>query len=133
MENRLKKLKKSMKSTVFQDLTFNEKHKEAIRKNVKQDNYLEDIMQLLVTERTGMDLIKLLRARRITRFEEQEGFIYTILHELEQEGLLTHRWDESEYKFYILNRKGLKLLRKMRKSSLEILPLLQRLVLGEGS
>lgn len=133
MENRLKKLKQSMKSTVFQDLTFNEKHKAAIRKNVKQENYLENIMQLLVTERTGMDLIKLLRARRITRFEEQEGFIYTILHELEQEGLLTHRWDESEYKFYILNRKGLKLLRKMEKSSLEILPLLQRLVLGEGS
>ncbi|WML48010.1 PadR family transcriptional regulator [Neobacillus sp. PS3-34] len=133
MENRLKKLKQSMKSTVFQDLTFNEKQKEAIRKNVKQENYLENIMQLLVTERTGMDLIKLLRARRITRFEEQEGFIYTILHELEQEGLLTHRWDESEYKFYILNRKGLKLLRKMEKSSLEILPLLQRLVLGEGS
>lgn len=41
-----------------------------------------------------------------SKFEEQEGFLYTSLHQLEQDALLTSRWDDDGSKYYVLNKKG---------------------------
>jgi DNA-binding PadR family transcriptional regulator len=131
MEDRLRNLKPSMKKSVFKDLVFTEKHQNVVRRNTKQENVLEAILQLLITEKTGIELLQLLRARRITRFEEQEGILYTVLHELEQEGLLTSRWDERDFKYYMLNQKGLKILKKMEGKLPKHLPHLKRLLEGE--
>lgn len=132
MENRLRNLKQSMKKSVLKDLVFTEKHQEAIRRNTKQENVFEAILQLLVTEKTGIELVKLLRARNITKFEEQEGLIYTMLHQLEQEDLLASRWDEQQLKHYMLNQKGLKALKKLEGKRMTNRPLIERLVEGES-
>lgn len=132
MENKLRNLKQSMKNSVFKELVFTEKHQEAINRRTKQENVLEASLQLLSTEKTGIELVQLLRARNITRFEEQEGLIYTMLHQLELDALLTSRWDD-QFKYYVLTQKGRKWLTKLEeKHSLE-LPFLKKLIEGESS
>lgn len=132
MEDKLRNLKQSMKNSVFKDLAFSEKHQETIRRRTKQENVLEAILQLLATEKTGIELVQLLRARRITRFEEQEGMLYTMLHQLEQDSLLTSRWEE-QAKYYVLTQKGRKWLKKLEEKTRTESPFLKKLIEGESS
>ncbi|MDI2587951.1 PadR family transcriptional regulator [Psychrobacillus sp. NEAU-3TGS] len=122
MEERLKKLKKSMDQTTFSELTFDEQHRKAIQEKImkeeNEDTIFIAVMQLLVQEKTGYELVKLLRGRGIRKFEENEGILYTFLHQLEQEGYLNTRWNDSNIKHYRLNNKGTKLLRKSEKQSI---------------
>lgn len=131
MDDKLRNLKHSMKKTVFKDLVFTDKHQKAIQRTIKSENVLIHLLQLLVTEKTGIELIKLLRARRVSKFEEQEGFLYTVLHQLEQDALLTSRWDDDSSKYYVLNKKGLKVLKAIEKSKTEQ-PSLKKLLEGEN-
>jgi DNA-binding PadR family transcriptional regulator len=131
LENRLRNLKQSMKKSVFKDLVFTEKHQDAVRRNTKQEAVFEVVLQLLVSEKTGMELVQLFRARNVTSFNEQEGLIYTILHQLEKEDLISSRWNQ--YKYYVLNQKGLKTIKKMEIKSHSNIPLLKRLLEGESS
>ncbi|MFJ5716849.1 PadR family transcriptional regulator [Neobacillus sp. NPDC093127] len=132
MENKLRNLKQSMKNSVFKELVFTDKHQEAINRRTKQENVLEASLQLLSTEKTGIELVQLLRARNITRFEEQEGLIYTMLHQLEQDALLTSRWAD-QFKYYILTQKGRKWLKKLEEKNTLELPFLKKLIEGESS
>ncbi|ETI66457.1 PadR family transcriptional regulator [Neobacillus vireti] len=132
MENKLRNLKQSMKNSVFKELVFTEKHQEAINRRTKQENVLEASLQLLRTEKTGIELVQLLRARNITRFEEQEGLIYAMLHQLEQDALLTSRWDD-QFKYYVLTQKGKKWLKKLEVNRSSEIPLLKKLIEGESS
>lgn len=116
MEDRLKNLKNAMKRTVLQDLHFTEKHKSSIRKQINELSSTSEeetslaIFQLLKEKRTGFELNRLLRARGIKKFENEEGFLYMSLHKFEQKGYLQTCWVE-EVKYYQLNTKGLKLLK----------------------
>jgi hypothetical protein len=117
MEDRLKNLKKLMDKKTFADLNFSDQHQKAIRQKInQQDENDEDIllavMQLLVQEKTGHELTGLLRGRGIQRFENNEGFLYTLLHRLEQSGCIQTTWDDSGAKYYWLKDKGRKLLNK---------------------
>lgn len=122
MEERLKNLKKSMDQTAFSELTFKEEHRKAIREKIykedKEDTIFLAVMQLLVQEKTGYELVKFLRGRGIRKFEENEGIVYSFLHQLEQEGYLNASWNDSNMKLYRLNNKGTKLLRKSEKQSI---------------
>ncbi|EKN70078.1 lineage-specific thermal regulator protein [Neobacillus bataviensis LMG 21833] len=120
MEDRLKNLKKSMDRTTFAQLNFTEKHRKDIREKInKQDENEEDIlfavMQLLVQEKTGFELAKLLRGRGVRKFEDNEGFLYILLHRLEQNQCIQAAWNESEAKYYRLTDKGRKILQKAAK------------------
>ncbi len=120
MENRLKKLKKSMDKTTFTQLNFTEQHRKEIHEKInKQDESDEDIflavLQLLAHEKTGFEIAKHLRGRGIRKFEDNEGFLYTFLHQLEQSDYLQGTWDESGAKYYRLNDKGRKQLKKAEK------------------
>ncbi|MFD2212218.1 PadR family transcriptional regulator [Metabacillus endolithicus] len=122
MEDRLKGLRKSMEKTAFKQLDFTEKHQDHVRIKMKKLKSSDDevflaVMQLLVHEKTGYDLLKHIRGRGILKFEDNEGFIYTLLHRLEQNNCLLSRWDDSEGKHYQLNNKGRKLLQKAEKNS----------------
>lgn len=117
MEERLKNLKKLMDRRTFADLNFSDQHQNAIRKKINQqeesdEDVLLAVMQLLVQEKTGHELTGLLRGRGILKFENNEGFLYTLLHRLEQSGYIQTTWDDSGAKYYWLKDKGSKLLRK---------------------
>nr|WP_295970274.1 PadR family transcriptional regulator [uncultured Bacillus sp.] len=122
MEERLKRLRKSMEKTTFKHLNFSDQHrKQVLEKINKQYESEEDpflaILQLLVYEKTGYELIQLLRGRGIQKFEGNEGFLYTLLHRLEHNHFIQSSWDHSGAKYYQLNDKGRKILRKTEKIS----------------
>ncbi|WP_066062875.1 PadR family transcriptional regulator [Neobacillus soli] len=122
MEDRLKNLKKSLDRTTFSELNFTAEHRKKIHDKInKQDETEEDIllavMQILTQEKTGFELAKLIRGRGIQKFEDNEGFLYTLIHRLEQTGCLQSKWDlESGAKYYQLTDKGRKILQKAEKS-----------------
>ncbi|MED3953164.1 PadR family transcriptional regulator [Priestia aryabhattai] len=123
MDKRLKNLRKTMNREVFAQLTFTEKHKKSIREKIKQETHSEEeillaMMQLLVQEKTGYELVSLLQSRGILNFKENEGSLYIILHRLELKGVLTSSWQEDGSKFYQLNQKGRKLLKKVEEQPL---------------
>ncbi|WP_391201730.1 PadR family transcriptional regulator [Psychrobacillus sp. L4] len=121
MDERLKNLRKTIDKTTFSELKFTEQHRKAIREKMfeeeKEDAIFLAVMQLLVQEKTGYEIVKLLRGRGIRKFEENEGIVYTLLHQLEQDGYLHSSWNDSNVKYYRLNNKGTKLLRKSEKQS----------------
>jgi DNA-binding PadR family transcriptional regulator len=118
VEDRLKNLKKVMDKRTFTDLNFSDRHKKSIRKEINQleesdDEILLAILQLIVQEKTGHELTGLLRGRGIQKYENNEGFLYTLMHRLEQSGCIETNWDESGAKYYRLKDKGRKLLNKV--------------------
>ncbi|AZB41932.1 PadR family transcriptional regulator [Bacillus sp. FJAT-42376] len=121
MDKRLRSLRQSMKKTVFSELNFTEKMHREIRKKITEDISDEDlllaVMQLLAAEKTGFDLSRSIRSRGIRKFHENEGDLYTMLHELESKGWLKSRWDNESRKHYQLNAKGRKQLQKLEKKS----------------
>ena len=117
MENRLKELRKSMKNTSFNELNFNDQHRKNILEKIhkveeKDEDIFFSVMQLLTHEKTGFDLTKNLRSRGIKRYENNEGFLYTLLHRLEKTGYIRSSWDASGAKHYQLTNKGTKILQK---------------------
>ncbi|MEI2390685.1 PadR family transcriptional regulator [Priestia megaterium] len=123
MDKRLKNLRKTMNREVFAQLKFTESHKKSIREKIKQETHSDEeiliaMMQLLVQEKTGYELVSLLQNRGILNFKENEGSLYVILHRLELKGVLTSSWQEDGAKFYQLNQKGRKLLKKVEEQPL---------------
>ena len=123
MDKRLKNLRKTMNREVFAQLKFTENHKKSIREKIKQETHSDEeiliaMMQLLVQEKTGYELVGLLQNRGILNFKENEGSLYVILHRLELKNLLMSSWQEDGAKFYQLNQKGRKLLKKVEEQPL---------------
>ncbi|AXI30372.1 PadR family transcriptional regulator [Priestia megaterium] len=123
MDKRLKNLRKTMNREVFAQLKFTENHKKSIREKIKQETHSDEeiliaMMQLLVQKKTGYELVGLLQNRGILNFKENEGSLYVILHRLELKNLLMSSWQEDGAKFYQLNQKGRKLLKKVEEQPL---------------
>ena len=70
-----------------------------------------------MNEKTGYELMQLLRGRGIQTFEGNEGSLYTLLHRLEQNRFIQSSWDHAGAKYYQLNDKGNKMLRKAEKNA----------------
>lgn len=120
MDERLKRLRNSMDTTTFSQLNFTERHRKKIWEKINKENEREEdvlfaIMQILVQEKTGFELVQLLRGRGLRTFEDNEGNLYALLHRLEQEGYLHASWNESSVKYYQLSNKGRKRLRTLEK------------------
>ena len=120
MEKHLKNLRKSLENNEYGELKFTDQHRRGIMQRIEREYESEEavflaIMQLLVQERTGFDLTSKLRGRGIRRFEDNEGDIYAMLHQLEKKGYLLTRWDDQKAKHYMLNEKGRKILMKAEK------------------
>ncbi|TDL32682.1 PadR family transcriptional regulator [Jeotgalibacillus sp. S-D1] len=120
MEDRLKRLKKSMDSS-FEQLNFSAEHRKKIHEKINQTHEIQNdpfvpVLQLLITEKTGYELTQLLRARGIRRFENNEGSLYTLLHRLEQKEMVQSSFDRSGDKYYQVTEKGRKALQKEDKS-----------------
>ncbi|MFK4307986.1 DNA-binding PadR family transcriptional regulator [Bacillus sp. RC242] len=133
MEDRLKGLRKSMENTTFKHLSFSDQHRKQVREKINASNEKEEdislaILQLLSHEKTGYELSQLLRGRGIRKFEGNEGFLYTVLHRLEQNRFIQSSWDHAGAKYYQLNDKGRKMLRKVEKDSTKARFILKGLV-----
>ncbi|MES5895470.1 MULTISPECIES: PadR family transcriptional regulator [Bacillus cereus group] len=133
MEDRLKGLRKSMENTTFKHLSFSNQHRKQVREKINQSNEKEEdillaVLQLLGNEKTGYELMQLLRGRGIRKFEGNEGFLYTVLHRLEQNRFIQSSWDQAGVKYYQLNDKGRKMLRKAEKNSTKARFILKGLV-----
>lgn len=133
MEDRLKGLRKSMENTTFKHLSFSDQHRKRVREKINASHEKEEdislaILQLLSNEKTGYELSQLLRGRGIRKFEGSEGFLYTVLHRLEQNRFIQSSWDHSGAKYYQLNDKGNKMLRKAEKDSTKARFILKGLV-----
>ncbi|MBT2695153.1 PadR family transcriptional regulator [Bacillus sp. ISL-55] len=120
MEERLNKLRKSMEKSTFKEISFSEKMRNEIHKQINLPDETDDmlmaaILQLLLHEKTGYELTGLLRSRGFSKFEDNEGSLYTILHMLEQKRFITSCWNEEGAKFYQIVDKGRKYLRKQEK------------------
>ncbi|PFO62223.1 lineage-specific thermal regulator protein [Bacillus cereus] len=133
MEDQLKDLRKSMENTTFKHLSFSDQHRKQVREKINASNEKEEdislaILQLLSNEKTGYELSQLLRGRGIRKFEGNEGFLYTVLHRLEQNRLIQSSWDHAGAKYYQLNDKGRKMLRKAEKNATKVQFILKGLV-----
>ncbi|HDX9643301.1 PadR family transcriptional regulator [Bacillus tropicus] len=133
MEDRLKGLRKSMENTTFKHLSFSDQHRKRVREKINASNEKEEdislaILQLLSNEKTGYELSQLLRGRGIRKFEGNEGFLYTVLHRLEQNRFIQSSWDHEGAKYYQLNDKGRKMLRKAEKNATKVQFILKGLV-----
>ncbi|WP_085994182.1 PadR family transcriptional regulator [Oceanobacillus senegalensis] len=122
MEEQLKGLRKSMKKTTFKQLDFSAQQRKEVHKKINK-SYENDediflaVLRLLIHEKTGYELTQLLRGRGIQKFEENEGFLYTLLHRLEQNHFIQSSWDYTGAKYYQIDNKGRKILRKAEKNT----------------
>ncbi|HDR7896253.1 PadR family transcriptional regulator [Bacillus pacificus] len=133
MEDRLKGLRKSMENKTFKHLSFSDQHRKQVHEKINASNEKEEdislaILQLLSNEKTGYELSQLLRGRGIRKFEGNEGFLYTVLHRLEQNRFIQSSWDHEGAKYYQLNDKGRKMLRKAEKNATKVQFILKGLV-----
>ncbi|MED2792961.1 PadR family transcriptional regulator [Bacillus wiedmannii] len=133
MEDRLKGLRKSMENTTFKHLSFSDQHRKRVREKINASHEKEEdislaILQLLSNEKTGYELSQLLRGRGIRKFEGNEGFLYTVLHRLEQNRFIQSSWDHTGAKYYQLNDKGRKTLQKAEKNATKVQFILKGLV-----
>ncbi|KMY51145.1 PadR family transcriptional regulator [Peribacillus loiseleuriae] len=117
MENRLKQLKKAMKTTVFSGVNFSEKHQKNIRQAVVNEGAGEEevilaIFRMLKSEKSGFEIMDVLTSKGNIKFADHEGLLYALLHDLEQKEYIQAYWGTSEQKLYKLNDKGRKLLSK---------------------
>ncbi len=119
MEDRLKRLRKAMDRGTFQHLPFTEEKKQMLKRGVENSSESEQalqlhILQLLLKERTGHELLNQLRSRGVKRYENREGFLYSTLHRMEQDRFLDTYW-ENEAKFYKVSNRGRKLIQQAEK------------------
>ena len=122
-----------MENTTFKHLSFSDQHRKRVREKINASHEKEEdislaILQLLSNEKTGYELSQLLRGRGIRKFEGNEGFLYTVLHRLEQNHFIQSSWDHAGAKYYQLNDKGRKMLRKAEKNATKVQFILKGLV-----
>ncbi|CQR48079.1 lineage-specific thermal regulator protein [Paraliobacillus sp. PM-2] len=120
MENRLRKLRSIMNDSTFNQLQFTERHRNRVHDKINKENESkEDIclaaLQLLLNKKTGFELIQLLHARGLESFKENEGNLYTLLHELEQNGYVISDWNDKAVKYYQTSEEGKAVLEKEKK------------------
>lgn len=110
----LNNLRKSMKKTTFKGLEFTDQHRQAVQEKIEQlvsiENLRQVVLQLLIQQKTGYELTQLLHVRAMKGLEKNEGVLYVLLHQLEQEGLIYAHWSDEGEKFYVLSDKGKKSL-----------------------
>lgn len=110
----LNNLRKSMKKTTFKELEFTDHHRQAVQQKIEQLASIEDLrlamLQLLTQQKTGYALTQLLHSRGMKGLKKNEGVLYVLLHQLEQEGMICAHWSGEGEKFYVLNNQGKKSL-----------------------
>jgi DNA-binding PadR family transcriptional regulator len=111
VEERLKNLKKAVDQTVFTKVEFKTKHRQQIHKQLQVLPLQQTILSMLTESKSGTEIAQMLHVRGVEQIVHNEGMIYSILHEAEQHGWLSARW-ESGVKYYQLTNLGKKQLQQ---------------------
>lgn len=133
MEDRLRNIKHKKLSA---DLAFTEQHRKNILHAIQKEDDQEEailiaILQLLNEQRTGFELLQLLHGRGITKFAEKEGMLYLLLHELEKKEMISSIWTEDRQKYYQVQNKGRKVLKKVENRRTQRSASLQKCLRGD--
>ncbi|MDW0111219.1 helix-turn-helix transcriptional regulator [Sporosarcina aquimarina] len=107
MEERLKNFKKTVDQTLFKKVEFAEEHQQQIHKQMHRSHLTQTILSMLTESKSGMELTRMLHVRGVEQIVDNEGMIYSIIHEAEQQGWLSVRW-KSGVKYYRLTKIGRK-------------------------
>jgi DNA-binding PadR family transcriptional regulator len=122
MEDKFARIKTALNNTSFKQLNFSEQMKNRVKQQIELEENAADldlaILQLLVKEKTGYELVHLLQARGINVIKDNEGMLYTNLHVLEKERLLVSNWSQG-IKSYRLSEKGKRVLNRLEKEQAE--------------
>lgn len=125
----LNNLRKSMKKTTFKGLEFTDLHRQAVQEKIEQFVSVEDlrqvVLQLLTQQKTGYELTQLLHSRGLKGIEKNEGVLYVLLHQLEQDGQICAFWSDEGEKYYVLSKQGEKSLAQVSPKKLAWKSLLQ--------
>ncbi|OCS89066.1 PadR family transcriptional regulator [Bacillus badius] len=126
MMDRLKDLKKLSHQQAFPELQFTPDLQKRIyedihKKEEKEEEILLAIFQLLKKKKEGFELLSNLRSRGISKFNQNEGFLYTLLHLLEQKGYIAAEWKKDGNKYYFIQSKGIKVLSKLERNNQNVL------------
>lgn len=111
MDDRLKNLKKAMDRTAFSSMKFTEQHKENVQRQLSAEELKKVILSLLFEAKSGIEITQLLHVRGIHDVVNNEGMIYSILHEQESDGYVLANWKEG-VKRYELTKTGKKQLQQ---------------------
>ena len=117
MNDPFKNLKSSMEKSIFKDFSFSNERKnavrEAIRTNQQSQFHTETIIAILESvqheSKDGYNISVQLFQKNERAFQKNEGQLYTLLHLLENNEILTSNWLNKK-KYYSLNSKGKKYL-----------------------
>ena len=111
MDERLKNLKKAMDRTAFSSTEFTERHKESVQRQLNMDELKMIILSLLFEAKSGIEITQLLHVRGIRDVINNEGTVYSILHEQESNGFIIAKWTNG-VKRYELTKLGKKQLQQ---------------------
>jgi DNA-binding PadR family transcriptional regulator len=133
---RLKNLKHAGNKMMFNNLQFTEQLRRNIYDGIQKDEEKDEdiliaVLQLLMQPKTGFTLLCKLQSRGFRKFENNEGFLYTLLHELEKKEWIETEWSKDHVKQYIISQKGKKMLQKAEKQSHSSSISLKNLIKGE--
>ncbi|GLC89552.1 helix-turn-helix transcriptional regulator [Lysinibacillus piscis] len=117
MEERLKGLKRAMQKTTFQHLAFTEQHRQTVQHQLSATDLLTEILALLTTQKTGTALTELLHIKGTPLIQQNEGLLYTTLHQAELDGYVEAYWTDTMEKYYQMTAKGQKLLHQKQERS----------------
>ncbi|MER1987742.1 MAG: helix-turn-helix transcriptional regulator [Solibacillus sp.] len=119
MDERLKNLKKAVDQTAFQQVKFTAQHEEQIRKQLQTSQLKETILTMLAEAKSGVELTQMLHVRGAEAIVNNEGLIYSVLHECEQQHWLSANWVDG-VKYYQLTKLGKKQLQQSGTEKLSI-------------
>lgn len=103
MEDRLKQLKKSLGQTAFGQANFSKAPQ--VRQQIKKETLQQTVLQLLLTPKSGVELTALLHMRGQKDIEYNEGLLYVVLHEAEQQQWIQATW-QGDIKYYVITSLG---------------------------
>lgn len=115
MDDRLKNLKKAMNESVFSKVEFTATHQRRVQQQLNDSQLEQRILSLLVDKKSGIELTQLLHVKGVQEIFNNEGVIYSILHEQESKGHIISQWDDAGMKCYQLTNRGLKWLRSQNR------------------
>ncbi|WP_186575976.1 PadR family transcriptional regulator [Aquibacillus kalidii] len=128
MKNPFDDLKCAMKETIFKDFSFSDERKDAVKETIREKHSSQQLHSwkektiIAVLEsvqhesKHGYDISTHLFQKNDFSFQSNEGQLYTLLHLLENKGIVTSKWI-NEKKYYLLTMKGIKHLANSKQES----------------
>ena len=111
MEERLKQLKRAIDQTAFENVEFTNNHQQNVHKQLQVLPLKQMVLSMLAEAKSGVELTQMLHVRCAEQIVNNEGVVYSVLHEAEQQRWLKASWIDG-VKYYQLTKLGNKQLQQ---------------------